>query len=453
MKTLHTIYTSFAKRLVMLFILLVAIGIGNGYAAQETLSGSFVSSNTTSGGFTASGGTAGKYYKLQTGYIISDNSYSVDATKSISISMKVGTFGNYSTNKQSVDFYAIDKNGNIISNKFTASFSKANSDGTTFSGTIKLNSGISGNEVRFKFASNSNATSSVCARFYNFTITYESAPSTFSVTYNANGAESGDVPTDNQKYTSGASVPVLGNTGNLVKTGYRFDGWQINKSGTVYNAGGTFNISENTTLYAKWTARTLTNYRTSCATETSVTLNLNGGKFATEPNDWTKDGDNYKKEGVTEAITLPTPTKTGYNFDGWYDDETKVNSPYTPSETVTLDAKWTAKQTQLSINANTANHGSGLGFSVVATYGEALPSFNPCTPATGYTLNGYYTAATDGTKIIDKDGKLVSNVSNYTSADGKWASEAEQLILYAQYIINTYTVKFDNQGHGSKPDD
>jgi uncharacterized repeat protein (TIGR02543 family) len=190
-----------------------------------------------------------------------------------------------------------------------------------------------------------------------------------------------------------------------------------------------------------------------CTTETTVTLNLDGGSFDSKPDGWDEDGNNYKKEGVTGAITLPTPTKTGYNFDGWYDDETKVNSPYTPSETVTLDAKWTAKQTQLSINANTANHGSGLGFSVVATYGEALPSFNPCTPATGYTLNGYYTAATDGTKIIDKDGKLVSNVSNYTSADGKWASEAEQLILYAQYIINTYTVKFDNQGHGSKPDD
>ena len=312
MKTLHTIYTSFAKRLVMLFILLVAIGIGNGYAAQETLSGSFVSSNTTSGGFTASGGTAGKYYKLQTGYIISDNSYSVDATKSISISMKVGTFGNYSTNKQSVDFYAIDKNGNIISNKVTASFSKANSDGTTFSGTIKLNSGISGNEVRFKFASNSNATSSVCARFYNFTITYESAPTTFSVTYNANGAESGDVPTDNQKYTSGASVPVLGNTGNLVKTGYRFDGWQINKSGTVYNAGGTFNISENTTLYAKWTARTLTNYRTTCtepceqlgdATGLSVQTDYEEGGQTYVKFSWTP-ADNTKSHATKQVICI-----------------------------------------------------------------------------------------------------------------------------------------------------
>ena len=201
------------------------------------------------------------------------------------------------------------------------------------------------------------------------------------------------------------------------------------------------------------TTITYSDYTTQCTTETVVTLNPNGGTFDPEPDDWTKDGDNYKKEGVTSAIDLPTPTQKGYNFDGWYNGETKVNSPYDPSESVTLVAKWTVKQTQLSINVNTANHGSGSGFIVVATYGEALPNFNPCTPATGYTLNGYYTEATDGTKIIDKDGKLVNNVSDYTSADGKWASEAELLILYAQYIINTYTVEFDNQGHGTKPDD
>lgn len=320
MKTLRTIYTNFAKRLVMLFILLVAIGIGNGYAAQETLSGSFTSSNRTSGGFTATGGSVGSYYKLQTGYIISDDSYSVDATQSISISMKVGTFGSYSANKQSVDFYAVDKNDNIISNKVTASFSKANSSGTNFSGTITLNSGISGDDVRFKFASNSNATSTVCARFYNFTITYESAPSTFTVTYDANDATEGSVPEDNTEYASGASVTVLDNTGNLVKDGYSFDGWQIDKTGTVYTAGQTFNISSNVTLYAKWTEKALTNYRTSCTTETAVTLDPNGGAISEDGWETTDGGDTYTKNvETTSAVTLPTPTKDGYEFGGWYE--------------------------------------------------------------------------------------------------------------------------------------
>ena len=74
------------------------------------------------------------------------------------------------------------------------------------------------------------------------------------VTYNANGATSGSVPTDSTKYASGASVPVLGNTGTLAKTGYTFDGWntKADGTGTSYAAGSNFSITENTTLYAKW---------------------------------------------------------------------------------------------------------------------------------------------------------------------------------------------------------
>ena len=179
-----------------------------------------------------------------------------------------------------------------------------------------------------------------------------------------------------------------------------------------------------------------------CTTEATVTLDLNGGSFDSKPDGWEEDGDNYKKEGVTDAIDLPTPIRKGYNFDGWYDDETKVNSPYTPSETVTLVAKWTAKQTNISINANTENHGSGSGFIVVATYGQALPSFIACDPATGYELVGYYTSATNGTKVIDKDGKLIANVAGYTDASAKWVNESTTVTLYAQYSAINYTVTY-----------
>lgn len=44
-------------------------------------------------------------------------------------------------------------------------------------------------------------------------------------------------------------------------------------------------------------------------------------------------------------LTLPTPVKTGYTFDGWYTAETggkKVDNPYTPTaDNITLYAKWT----------------------------------------------------------------------------------------------------------------
>nr|MCR4643871.1 InlB B-repeat-containing protein [Oscillospiraceae bacterium] len=76
------------------------------------------------------------------------------------------------------------------------------------------------------------------------------------VTYNANGATSGTVPTDANRYDRNSNVTVLGNDGNLAKTSYSFAGWNTKADGTgaTYAAGNTFAITAHTTLYAKWTA-------------------------------------------------------------------------------------------------------------------------------------------------------------------------------------------------------
>ncbi len=77
---------------------------------------------------------------------------------------------------------------------------------------------------------------------------------TYSVTYDANGATSGSVPTDATAYSPNATVTVLGNTGNLAKTGCAFSGWNTKSdgSGDNYDEDDTFEITANTTLYAKW---------------------------------------------------------------------------------------------------------------------------------------------------------------------------------------------------------
>ena len=77
---------------------------------------------------------------------------------------------------------------------------------------------------------------------------------TYTVTYNANNATSGTVPTDNTQYEANATVTVMANTGNLAKDHYTFGGWNTaaDGGGTAYTAGQTFNITANTTLYAQW---------------------------------------------------------------------------------------------------------------------------------------------------------------------------------------------------------
>ena len=78
---------------------------------------------------------------------------------------------------------------------------------------------------------------------------------TFTVTYDSNGATSGSVPADTHLYGSGDAVTVAANSGNLQKTCRTFVGWntKADGSGISYTAGsGTFNISDNTVLYAEW---------------------------------------------------------------------------------------------------------------------------------------------------------------------------------------------------------
>ncbi len=83
-------------------------------------------------------------------------------------------------------------------------------------------------------------------------------PATCKVTYNANGG-SGSVPADPHTYLQGAAVAVLGNTGNMTKTGnplnYSFAGWntKADGSGATYAEGATLSLgSADVTLYVVW---------------------------------------------------------------------------------------------------------------------------------------------------------------------------------------------------------
>ncbi len=108
----------------------------------------------------------------------------------------------------------------------------------------------SGSYKYFKITRGSNA-----AYWSKIEITLDSGSATYSVTYDANGADSGTAPTDATAYANNATVTVLGNTGGMTKEHYTFDGWTTESDGTgeYYTTGQTFNITANTTLYAVWT--------------------------------------------------------------------------------------------------------------------------------------------------------------------------------------------------------
>ncbi len=133
------------------------------------------------------------------------------------------------------------------------------------------------------------------------TVTQAGKPQ-YTLTYNANGATSGTAPTDsNSPYFINSVVTVLGNTGDLAKTGYTWNGWntKADGSGTSYAAGAQFTITANTTLYAQWI---LNKY--------NYTLNVTGGSnlekdveiFVPDQTGWVSGGQIEYGQQVTVSV-------------------------------------------------------------------------------------------------------------------------------------------------------
>jgi uncharacterized repeat protein (TIGR02543 family) len=148
------------------------------------------------------------------------------------------------------------------------------------------------------------------------------------VTYNANGATGGTEPTDATDYTSGSTVTVKANTGDLARTGCTFSGWNTaaDGSGTDYAASGsaTFTITANTTLYAKWAA-TVKWHDNSGVIQTDNIFVPAAGKSVTPPSDpsteapncgdkfmgWTKTEDYKDDEEAPGDLVNGAQTVTG----------------------------------------------------------------------------------------------------------------------------------------------
>lgn len=135
-----------------------------------------------------------------------------------------------------------------------------------------------------------------------------------------------------------------------------------------------------------------------------VTFNPNGGTVSTKS----------KKVTIGKTYgTLPTPTRTGYEFDGWYTREsggTKVtaNTSVGTDPPTTLYAHWKGKNYTVTLDAN----GGTVGMkSRTATYGSEYPAL-PAPTREGYTFDGWYTQITDGTKV--DDNTTVTTAADHT---------------------------------------
>lgn len=185
-------------------------------------------------------------------------------------------------------------------------------------------------------------------------------------------------------------------------------------------------------------------------------------------------------ESWTTGFTLPTPTRSGYTFNGWYSASsggTKVGSGgdnYTDTTYSTIYAQWSQSTYTYTINFNgNGNTGgsvpspiskSGTSTSVVmGDIGSSVPT------RTGYRFKGWAASTTySSTRIAynsteayggtaDYDGvsaKVTSSswtYANYCSNTGG-SSSSRTLNLYAQWEQIRYTISYNlNGGGGTTP--
>ena len=278
------------------------------------------------------------------------------------------------------------------------------------------------------------------------------------------------------------------------KTGYTFIGWSTNKNSSTaeYQPGAIYSNNESVTLYAVWkinsysltvnpnggtwnnttssssikqnygSTKTITNSTPPAGYK--VTFNGNGGSTPDAQTStksfvsWTNSGSgtlsgntytfgagngtltaNYKNN----AITLPSTSRNGYTFLGWYDAASGGNkignagAAYTPTATKTLYAHWQDKTlpTMGTLTANTTawtngnvtltgkarDLGSGISYYQFSTNGGLTASSGGWVGVTNttaeisrthtVTANGtYYFYVKDASGNVNKKSIKVGNI-------------------------------------------
>lgn len=136
---------------------------------------------------------------------------------------------------------------------------------------------------------------------------------------------------------------------------------------------------------------------------------------------------------------LPTPTREGYTFGGWYTSAgQQAKTGMTITGNVDVYAKWTKKTAVESDEATEASYtvtfdaNGGASFTSSEKYRDGKIAWLPTPERSGYTFDGWYT--TYGTKVNEGD-----TVDSNVTLVAKWTKERTRL-------SKAYGFKFKRKG-------
>jgi uncharacterized repeat protein (TIGR02543 family) len=322
---------------------------------------------------------------------------------------------------------------------------------------------------------------------------------TYYISYRGNTNTSGSVPSDTP-YTFGGSAATVAGQGTLAKTNSTFSGWNTaaNGTGTSYTAGvSTYSTAADLILYAQWTAiqytvtwsaqggsvspssssgsvgtiitaptptytgntflywrdgTTVFNYANQVSAGGSWTIVGNTTFYAW----WTPiqytvtynaNGGSVSPASATvnygSSVTLPTPTRSGYTFNGWYTASSggtlvgSAGASYTPSSTITIYAQWTLTPVIPTVTI-AANSG------ITSTAGTInWTSTNQSSFSVSGTFSATGTTGTSVSKTGLSPSTTYTGVITVTSSTGHTATANYSLTTSA---APTYTVTWSANG-------
>ena len=235
----------------------------------------------------------------------------------------------------------------------------------------------------------------------------------YSIAFHANGG-TGEMEPQDAVYGKALALAPNG----FSRTGYNFGGWKA-ADGVEYADGAT--VSNLTTiagaaapLYAVWNP-----------VEYDLSFDADGGTGDTAARTVSYD---------SPYGDLPSPTRPGYEFVGWFDEngsevtkDTRVKS----TNAVTVKARWTPVAYNVVFDAN-GGEGWKEPFEIICRYDDEFALPTETFVRAGYTLDGWDCG---GTNYVC--GAIVSNLT--TAADGR-------VTFAAQWKPVVYNVVFDGNG-------
>ena len=323
----------------------------------------------------------------------STSSYTITAASPITIS-----FTCWSDSEGSCDYLTIYLNGSYYTNAYGGN--------GTYDYSFSLNAG---DYITFRYSKDGSVHSGADSAYisglsFNHNVNAEGSTATASCGETTEYSYSeGSVANFSVTYGSEYTLPTP------VRPGYVFGGWYEGE--TAVNMSGVWDRLSDMTLTARWSVTTYT-----------LTLDANGGSV-----DNTSFSLSYGQE-----LTLPTPTKTGYTFNGWFTaDGTQITSgAWSYTSDVTAIASWSVTTNNITFNDSffgatiTYDYNyAGSTPTIVTVANGGILTYPEIPAREGYVFTGWYTDNSCTTRYTFSD-TITSNLTLYAGWTAQYSSGA-----------------------------